>query len=133
MCLIVDSKNPLIAKRDIPCYKVCFYTEYEPVVVTPYQLAHLRIGTHYEERNNACIKSTVNDYILTSGAYHSFRYLADARRDIKTWGCYDREHMCIVKCIIPKGSKYYVGKFDNCGDICPSYASKQIKLIKKIN
>lgn len=132
MCLVVDSKNPQIAKKDMACYKVCLNTEYEFLVITPYQLAYLRIGAKYEERSNECFTRTTNDYILTGDVYHSFKYLADARRDIKTWNTTGKNSLCIVKCVIPKGSKYYLGSFDDLGDIFPSYGSKQIILIKKI-
>lgn len=47
-------------------------------------------------------------------------------QDLKGLGYFWDDYEVIVECVIPKGSKYYIGKFDNLD----SYASDTLKYVK---
>lgn len=79
---------------------------------TPYQRMKVDIGEIYHTK-----LKKYNDEIYEG--FHSFKYIKDAEED-------GIGH--IAKCVIPKGSKYYIGTFD--GSV--SYASDFIKYIKII-
>jgi hypothetical protein len=82
---------------------------------TPYLNANVSLGEEYE--------STILIYKNTiSKALHSFKYKNDAMIS-----CYDCGGVT-VECVIPKGSTYYVGEFNDK----PSYASNKLKYIKII-
>ena len=120
MCLrIVKDEKPRIAKKDILCYKVissCGDGTYQ----TYYQLTDVVIGETYKSKvivrpNGTTIGVGLHSY-SNKKALFQFNYdlLSDPIRG--------------VKCIIPKGSTYYVGDF--CGD--RSYASDQLTYVKII-
>ena len=46
---------------------------------------------------------------MISRGFHSFKYLNDLIKELDFWLYSDIK---IFKCIIPKGTKYYEGKFD---------------------
>lgn len=136
MCLIVDSSKEFeVAKNDIVCYKV-LYDHENGFYTTPYQQMRVEIGKQYKNREKVqfqyhFLDLTLNIWpkILTGGAYHSFVELDDAKDEInkirqQIGGWYD---MVVVKCIIPKGSKYMEGIYRdaNSCDIA-SYASDNI-------
>lgn len=133
MCLIVTSDKPQIATRDIVCYKVCIEDfRYNTSVITPYRKVSLNIGVEYEDVNDIDIAMAISlvSYVVGRGVYHSFAHLKDARNDLREWLPDAIHSFCIVKCIIPKGSEYYIGMYHE--NNCPSYGSKKIKLIEKL-
>ena len=81
-------------------------------IVTPYRFFPIEIGKTYDSE---LIKS--DDYIYEG--LHSFKNLHDVKNDYS--GIY-------AKCLIPKGSKYYEGKFNECD----SYASDKLTYVKII-
>jgi len=88
----------------------CYYS-------TPYMNQKVSLGEEYKSTILIDIyKNTI------SKALHSFKYKNDAMIS-----CYDCGGV-IVECIIPKGSTYYVGEFNDK----PSYASNKLKYIKII-
>lgn len=86
---------------------------------TPYQNAIVEIGKTYESKLKREISST---YYSVEIGLHSFENIRDARFYISS---YKR----LVKCVIPKGSAYYVGKYSGT----TSYASTKLKYIEIIN
>ena len=145
MCLYRKLSDKLsIASKDIVCYKV---------VVVPYDVRHkfktkllrlLHLWKHYETffmNTEITIGSTViaqpvstervlahmDKYqdIIEGGFIHSYQKKKDAKRFQKS-----RAYRCdVVKCIIPKGTYYFIG-FDV--DFIQQYASTQIKYVKPI-
>lgn len=78
---------------------------------TPFQDALVEIGKTYKS-NLTKRRSEVNEGL------HSFKLLSELKNYLGT-----RRTCVIVKCIIPKGSNYYVGKFYDC----ESYASDTLE------
>ena len=87
--------------------------KYEKTFITPFQGAEVKLGETY---HSEIVKRF--SYAVYEGL-HSFKTLDYDQID---------EDDIIVKCIIPKGSKYYVGEFD--GTV--SFASNKIKYVEII-
>lgn len=101
MCLV--TMNPEhIAKEDITCYKVVFlegnkllsfYYGFEYILNNLYTTVILSTRDIIEE-----------DYICIERAFHSYTSLDRAMRFLQVHEIYGAT---IVKCIIPKGAKFY--------------------------
>lgn len=128
MCLTINRKShKQTAKRDIVVYKIVEQVVFSKRLRTPYQFTPIKIGEKYDS-----IIRLYNDgieYIVTK-ALHSLKTrkeAIEAAKDIT--GCNYDQH--IVRCVIPKGSEYYVGKFYDWN----GYASSSIiykEIIKTI-
>ena len=117
MCLVTNNPEQ-IAKEDITCYKVVFledskllsfYYGFEYILNNLYTTGILYIHDLIEE-----------DYICIERAFHSYISLDSAIRFLQK---NTFSNAVIVKCIIPKGAKFY--QDDEC------FASSQI-IIKQI-
>ena len=117
MCLVTNNPEQ-IAKEDITCYKVVFledskllsfYYGFEYILNNLYTTGILYIHDLIEE-----------DYICIERAFHSYTSLNHA---MKFWHMRAIYSIAVVKCIIPKGAKFY--QDDEC------FASSQI-IIKQI-
>lgn len=132
MCLKIykDTSKPFIANEDIICYKflTCRSKEYYH---TPYMGMPVSIGStyttvldtnyfKYEQEILECCNQCIGE--LEHG-FHSFANIVDVNKYLAN------KHNVLVKCVIPKGSMYFVGIYDNF----LSYASDSIKLVKKYN
>lgn len=99
MCLLTTQQVPQIAEEDITCYKVIspdmtslYYTEFK------WELDKL-----YETEIECCSRW---DFTEVSQAFHSYKTLQDLMH-----GYFKSLSPCMmVKCTIPKGSEYYLGK-----------------------
>ena len=119
MCLNISNKfsQPLIATEDICCYKllevdICDSETY----VTPYRNMPVKIGCTYTS------ELSFNKHGNIEKGLHAYKYLSDV------------EYLCIfryevvVKCLIPKGSRYYRGTFS----FDESLASDQLTYVEII-
>lgn len=110
MCLYIkDSQNilnklikqikPLIAKEDIIVYKVLDQNNY-----SPYRAYKYTEGFHYYETGDIIpeVGKCSTDIIIKKGLHSYSSYTIASTRRNST----DK----IVKMIIPKGSKYFIGK-----------------------
>ena len=122
MCLIITStQNYSFAKVDIVVYKILICNESindEYRLTTPFYHHPITIGRTYRSR------FSFNNEGDVEKALHSFSNLDDARRFARSYGSYGR----IIKCQIPKGSKYYKGYFGKY----LSYASSRITYLEEI-
>lgn len=118
MCLIANSNIPYVAEQDIICYKL-----------------YIRIQNKYVSPFQKCDMPNINELVTTElqkpgelfieKGFHSFAYLEDAENTNEWLESVSYYKSCIAKCIIPKGSRFYAGKFD--GDEY-SYCSESIKI-----
>ncbi len=131
MCLNLKrgSNKILIAETDIVCYKAILKkldedNDYD--YVTLFQRSNVSIGSTYESeffiyRNNV------------EEGLHSIADKIDTEMMINGYNiCIDQSEILsifIVKCIIPKGTEYYVGLFDEL----KSYASAMIKYVEIVD
>ena len=132
MCLYTKQTEPEIAKEDIICYK--FYVRYDETLFSPYQesrapeigiVANTELGRSYRPTD---IGSYIHNFLgfkRIDKGFHSFKTLEEVEREVNK---YKREFdLVIFKCIIPRGSSYYKGIFN---DRYESYCSNSIKLIE---
>lgn len=111
MCLLTTQQVPQIAEEDITCYKVIspdmtslYHTEFKWELDKLYE-------TEIECRSKW-------DFTVVSQAFHSYKTLQDLMH-----GYFKSLSPCMmVKCTIPKGSEYYLGR----QGVMDGYASNQI-------
>jgi hypothetical protein len=114
MCLKATHTQPKIAEEDIVCYKVLrkiFFTYW-----TPYTKTFVRLNHLFEAKGEEEVDLFENPEIR-QGFIHAFLNKQIAIRE-----CFDLydyhaifKNFIIVKAIIKKGTKYFLGKY---GDIC---------------
>lgn len=132
MCLTLKSNNVRVhvATKDIVCYKVLierrnYFNDFLGYV-TYYQRALVRMDKIYTSR----LVMRRFDHELhpdIQQGLHTFKTLKRAEQFIIGTA------LCrIAKCIIPAGSKYYVGKFDQPDNYRESYASDTLKYVEII-
>lgn len=138
MCLRTKQKEPKIAQEDITCYKVLEICNPEwevesgrkrkskKTVFGSIYYPNFKWSIDKRYRSRLVIEPThiENDYAVTK-AFHAYQTLEFAKSYYKTVSV---TPCVIVRCIIPKGSKYYEGIHTVGGD---GYASNQM-VIKEI-
>ena len=118
MCLelIGDyQKKQFIASEDIEVYKVVTYTDKPQEFITPYQHMVVKLGCTYESEFSFNCDGDVEKGL------HSF--CNQARAQLNSQGCLGR---LVVKCLIPKGSRYYIGWYGTA----VSYASDKLTYVE---
>lgn len=119
MCLhIEENQKAEIATEDIICYKA-ITEKFDNDLYTFYQQAKIKIGKTYRS------KFTIDFLGEIEKGLHSLTTLEIAKEFIINKFLIHKAH--IVKCIIPKGSKYYLGHFYVDND---SYASNKLKYVE---
>lgn len=136
MCLLVDSSNILVAEDDIVCYKVFEVNLKTGKLNTFFQHFQMNWDQVYTRlrSNSLWYVPHRHGYIVDKGYFHSFK--EDDAFKFGLLVCYYYfAHLStttripvIAKCIIPKNTKYYVGKYNGEYD---SYASKSIIIQKE--
>ena len=118
MCLVLKSTFTWAkkAKKDIIVYKVI--KEDNGMYKTPCQNFVVKIGETYTSKLNK------HSSVVEEGL-HSFENFSDA--NFEAMCCIWHKHI-VVKCIIPKGSKYYKGLFGSYD----SYVSNKLTYIEII-
>lgn len=123
MCFIIrkGSEQFIIAKKDIVCYKVMFPIS-EKEVRSPYMLSVYTLGQRYSRPFAIKLSRPrrANDEI--SIGYHSYSTIDRAL--LETY--YSNGTYCITKCIIPKGSTYFVDPYNK------EYVSNSITIKENI-
>jgi hypothetical protein len=132
MCLDINGKlEKKIAETDIICYKHLKKLN-NGNYLTPYQLDKVSIGETYESEVEV-IEWEENIFYQISRALHSFADIKSCKKDadeeLKSLARNrDENDYVICRCVIPKGSEYYVGDF--AYSLC--YASNKIKYVKVV-
>lgn len=119
MCLYIEGNQQAeIATEDIICYKA-ITEKFDNKLCTFYRMTEIKIGNTY--RSNF----TFNYLGEIEKGLHSLTTLEIAKEFIYDKLLIHKAH--IVKCIIPKGSEYYLGRFYVDKD---SYASNKLKYVE---
>ena len=117
MCLVTNNPEQ-IAKEDITCYKVVFLEDNK--LISLYYGFEYILNNLYTTEISYTHDLIKEDYIGIESAFHSYTSLNHAMKFLQVRTIYGAT---IVKCIIPKGAKFYQdGKW---------FASSQI-IIKQI-
>ena len=128
MCLTTFTKNPSKATKDIVCYKFLIRRAGQNYLTSPYTCFRWKIGKEYTADRSAprYVPGNIRD-----GYFHSYEYKEAAEFEAKEFidNRLDVMEYHIVKCIIPKGSRYYKGIHTGGGD---GFASKKIIMVEEI-
>lgn len=144
MCLEVSkSSKPRVTNRDITCYKLCILDTKYNIIYSPYQNKRYIIGRTYKARVIDTKPTFLKDYVwrriysITHG-FHTFSTLHGCI-EYKNHMSYnypcpsDTDVYIMIKCIIPKGSLIYRGKYEySGGKFLKCYASNKLKIEEKI-
>jgi hypothetical protein len=138
MCLrIFSNREALIADNDIECYKIVVKNKkvFSKKYFTLARLVNIKLGDEYTSDIEF---DTITKFFPRTGrsvtkitiekGLHSFTNLRDAKSFCQTQLLDESYNYYIVKCIIPKNSKYYIGIFENK----ECYASNNIKYTTEI-
>jgi len=138
MCLKLKEGNTrlIVADKDIVCYKILLQYP-DGTYHSPYQ------RTQYELNNLMCDSVNVWKYRsdktwnVGAGGFHTFAKFDEVKKvfdETFNDGLYPGFNPVIVKCFIPKGTKYYSGSFNFlfCGEKYESYASKKLMVIDEV-
>jgi len=127
MCLVIKKNSKVkTAKEDIICYKFVESKTYSPDIhFTPFKYRPIEIGCSYESELKVEIDLDANKSVEIG--LHSFKTITDCIRYALPY-VDNNDNETIVKCIIPKGSQYYEGKFISAR----CYASTAITYVEVI-
>ena len=109
MCWIGRVNDKRIAKKDKIVYKV-FITTQDKNIKSIFRMEPYKRNTLYETKLEIATDFVEDRKVIFIGAgFHSFETFTGACKLISTWSY----HKCgiplvIIKCIIPKGSIYYI-------------------------
>ena len=132
MCLYIK-KNAKVktAKKDIVCYKVV-EKKAKYGYVTPFFNMPISIG---EEYGDVSLEKKDNLYgIVIEEGYHSLKTFEDAAEFVAVLMLvHPFCSFTIVKCVIPKGAKYYDGRTTiKFGEQHNGYASDRIRYVEAV-
>lgn len=131
MCLKIR-KNAKVktAEKDIVCYKVV-EKRAKYGYVTPFFNMPISIG---EEYGDVSLEKKDNIYeIVVEEGYHSLKTFEDAADYTAMLMLVHRVCFTIIKCVIPKGAKYYNGWTPIFGcKLYNSYASDKIRYVEVV-
>ena len=147
MCLSLQRGETTFKKadEDIVCYKVLVKNNdgfiRSPYIGIPYRLGELKKDRIPVKKEMVNIKNTLSrtEVTVESGVFHTFQFLEDAKKLAidgiisNYFGFLDGNYPIVVKCFIPKGTRYYEGMFG--GIFYPTnkcYGSKQLKVGEEI-
>ena len=136
MCLTLYKATckPRVADKDIVCYKyLCKLLGYKKLFNTPYRNACVSMGETYTSEIEFGILLTEN---IDNKSYEGSAWVGEIEKGLHSYGNFKHAYQnanysadrCVVKCVIPKGSTYYVGTFDS--DVL-SYASDKLTYVRK--
>lgn len=130
MCLIVSVPEVFIAETDITCYKI--YAVKDGKLVSPYRGAPI---PEFNILNTTKLGDAILYYDLfkINEGFHSYLNLFDADPRHFIWSALSDEAI-VVRCIIPKGSKFYKGMSNKHESYCSeSIILKEIMYTVKRN
>jgi len=138
MCLVIKEKsNKQTAKKDIVVYKFLeqrfdkdIYRKYLFATITPFMFKEITIGNTYVSQLNREVIPSERGLIKTDRVEIGLHSMADKQDCIKTASHWVNEgrNQLIVRCVIPKGSQYYVGTYQGS----KSYASTAIQYVEVV-
>ena len=130
MCFELNAKSKeLIAEKDITCYKILIEKEDDtlvsPFINTDYKLNYLHYAdcelqdkfqfeiykSPYNSKHIGSISQGIHAYRKFKSGYIDFKYDNHLRYNIRT-----SKRFVHVKCIIPKGAKYYKNETEYVSD-----------------
>ena len=115
MCLVSEEKDPFIAEEDIQCYKI--FIPKDGFYITPYREFSMLTNIEIEDFAEEHFTHVFGVTLVESGYFHcclNQRGINKIIKDLKKKAP-KGTIVKVLKTIIPKGTKYYLGQHD---DIC---------------
>lgn len=137
MCLYTSMINAKVAEDNIICYKIVRDTPETDISVREYKSIWFfftyKIGGKYHERSFSA-RSVMDmrfnrDSVLSRevhSGFHSYTDLKDIEEKCRM-GWY-RDNCTVLKCVIPKGSLYFISNERECTEYC----SQDIMVISEL-
>ena len=104
MCLLTNNTHKYIAEKDIVCYKIVYLRDnkiisywYDFIYELNRKYTTQVLQPIFTKKGNICIEK----------GFHSYRNLGIAK-DYIYYDMFNLLPEIIVKCIVPKGSEYYI-------------------------
>lgn len=130
MCLISFEREPAVAQEDIVVYKAVRVIDGGDLMSPICRNIRYRIGASYKEKHfdrtwSGCDLS----YTVVEYGYHTFGKEDDALDYASALTeAYHADH-CVLKCVIPKGTRYYSGRFNRRSGV---HCSEVLTVKKKL-
>lgn len=141
MCLYTQDANWNIADRDITCYKVMYVKDRK--IFSPFRdmvyvmdleykaegFFETRVETEICKNRFTVIPAFEKAWIMHNG-FHSYIHLQSAFLVACDFNdtCMQKNYI-LVKCVIPKGTRYCKGSSSNTLDRIDEYCSEKIKVV----
>lgn len=124
MCLILkNSAVEMIAKEDVKCIKVIRWNAEIEKWVTPYQLIPIQPGQHVT--SEIITDFFADGFKSIDVGLHSFvPGVGKINNELEWFNEHQLDTIKAIECIIPKGSKYWLGDFEDDEDC--SYVSDNL-------
>lgn len=120
MCLIIETNTKaIVAEENIYCYKLLAKNNRSVVCNYQYQLGKLNIPVDIVPE----VQRAAPAFYINEG-YHSFK---DKKGAVNDKGPREK----IVLCVIPKGTKYWVGKVNQ--SYADGFVSENIVILGRVN
>lgn len=126
----IEEKLQFSKRTPLTYYKTVFMSPYYNEI---YESNTVKVNkTHIQK-----IKQDPKTWRIGDGVFHTFKDVKSAKKYYVDSGIAfmnsigDAVQYLILKCFIPKGTKYYDGKMD-CHETYYSYASKSLKITDEI-
>lgn len=118
MCLHSNQSKPFTAEKDITCYKIVNPANMDGAFRSEFREFKYYLGDKYVEKD---FPGTVYSCTVHKG-FHSYRTIAVAQFHAST-------PYVLIKCVIPKGSRYYESytKEEYCSDTLIPVAWKPLR------
>lgn len=124
MCLYTREEKPLIADKDIPCYKVLFYKNGE--YYTPFRDYRVKFEQKMIDDTEETSPKVIFEYFeIECGYYHTCGTKQGVKNIILQLAVHSKRNklpipkLRVFKATIPKGSAYYEG-------VREDYCSKEL-------
>lgn len=119
MCLIINHRNLKTATKDIIVYKMLL-KDFRGRICSPFRFSKYKFNELKVDDVPADIQKNKKGYrVVTKGFLHAYRTADTATKAIEDYTTRnkipDKHSLVIHKAIIPAGTKYYEGKWQ---DIC---------------
>lgn len=107
MCLETCNKNPYTANKNIVVYKILLKSFFKEIV-SPYWGFVYKLRTLYSTSLSVRQSLHSNKLYLIEAGLHAYTSIDKAKKEIVYFN-----RATIYRCIIPKGSLYYINEKDN--------------------
>lgn len=107
MCLETCNKNPYTANKNIVVYKILLKSFFKEIV-SPYWGFVYKLRTLYSTPLSVRQSLHSNKLYLIEAGLHAYTSIDKAKKEIVYF-----TRASIYRCIIPKGSLYYINEKDN--------------------